>query len=403
MRRADVVKAVPFGGHVGCSTPRMTMHRPLSSSFMLGALAAVAALSLPACATNSSGSGTCSGDFGASAEARRIESFLRAAAEFHAAAIDAEVDLRTTCRDMGVALGMDDAEIFAGASSREGTVGLRAACANVETRIDLELAVIRAAAAVSVTLDVRAPRCDVSVDAYASCVAECEAILDPGSVDVVCEGGELRGTCAAQCTGSCALEVDVACAGTCEGICDGTCSAHDADGQCAGACEGTCHGECVVSSTASCAGECRGSCSVELTEPYCTGDLRAPMASIDCSADCDARVAARVACEPGDVNLAIAGATSADARARADRLVAAFAAGARSALELRARASILASSGSVLVATASSVPSDAVAISAGAFACATAAALDVAAAASSLVVSVDVSVHVSGTIHASAD
>lgn len=378
-----------------------TIHRGLS---LLLTGAPLLALALSSC-TNGGASGNvaCTGDFGSSVEARRLESFLRATGDFHAAAIDTEADLRATCRDMGVALGMSDAEIFAGGVSPDGSEGLRAACASVEARIHSELAAIRASGTVAVTLEARAPRCDVSVDAYASCVAECDANIDAGSVELVCEGGELRGTCDAQCTGSCAVDVAVACSGRCEGICDGECSVRGADGDCAGTCDGVCHGQCVVSTTGSCAGECRGTCSVRFTEPRCTGTIRAPMASVECAADCDARVAAMVTCTPGEVHLAVEGALTSDVRARADRLVTAFEVGASGILELRARAAILWSSGSVLVSTAAGVPGAVVTVGASAFVCATAAAVDTATAAGSLAVSVDVSVHVSGTVSGSAD
>ncbi len=344
----------------------------------------------------------CTSDFGATAEAVRLESFLRAAGEFHGAALDAEADLRTSCHDMGIALGMSDAEIFVGATSHEGTVGLRAACTNVKTRIDGELTAIRAAGAIQVTLDVRPPHCDVSVNAYASCAAECDARVDPGTVEIMCRGGEIRGACDATCSGECAVNVDVACSGRCEGRCEGTCAARDADGACNGACAGTCHGQCVVSSSAACMAECRGTCSVRFREPRCTGDVQAPMVMASCAADCDARVAAMATCTHGEVHLAVVGTLDTTLRARADRLIAAFAVGASGMYELRARAAILSTSGSVLVSTASSVPADASAIGAVAVACATASAAQVADAASSLSVSVDVSVSVSGSISGSA-
>lgn len=379
------------------------MTRPLTPSIVGLAGALLVALAVPSCTpSDHSGPVACTGDFGASADARKLESFLLAAREFHAAAFDAEVDLRTTCRDMGVALGMSDDEIFADASSREGSVGLRAACTHVEARIDAELAAIRASSSLVVTLDARTPRCDVSVDAYASCVAECEATLDPGSIQVMCERGELRGTCNATCTGRCAIAVDAVCAGTCEGRCEGTCSARGPDGDCAGSCGGACHGQCVVSASATCAGECRGECSVRFVEPRCTGDVTAPMARADCDADCDARAAAMVMCTPGELHLAVDGTASADLRARADRLIHAYEVGGAGILELRERAAVLTRSGAVLVATAGGVPDAAASISASAVICASAAVLDVASAASSLSVSVDVSVHVSGTLSASA-
>lgn len=363
------------------------------------------ALALPACLNDTghtSDNLLCSGDFGSTAQAQRIESFLRASADFHAAAIDVETDLGTTCHDMGVALGMSDADLYAGGTATTGSARVRVACTNVEARVQSELTAIRAGGTLTVAIEARPPHCDVSIDAYASCAAECDASVDPGSVEITCQGGEIRGQCDASCTGECATNVDVVCAGRCEGSCDGTCSASATDGSCAGSCDGACHGQCVVQSSASCTAECRGSCSVRFREPRCTGDVQAPSVMASCAADCDARVAAMATCTPGEVHLTITGTLDAALRARADRVVAAFEAGASGIYELRSRAAILATSGSILVSTASTVPDDAASLGAGAFACATASAARTAEAASSLSVSVDVSVHVSGTIRGSA-
>jgi hypothetical protein len=373
------------------------------------ALLAVPALLLPLTLSSCMNSGratselACDDDFGATVEARRLESFLRASADLHDGALATETDLLTTCRAMGVDLGMTDAEIFAGGSSGEGSASVRTACTNVDARIRADLDAVRAGASVLIELDVTPPRCEVSVEAYASCVAECDVDLDPGSVELTCEGGELRGRCDAECTGSCAVDVDGACAGTCEGSCEGDCSVRADDESCAGACAGTCHGRCVVRAEASCTGECRGDCSVSFVEPTCTGDVRAPMASAHCQADCDARVAADVACTPGSTHLRITGLASADAMARAERLRVAFETGAASVSLLRARAELLLGSATVFVSTASDAPGDAAALGAAAVGCAAASAVEVADAALSLRVSVSVTVMVSGTISAAAE
>ena len=39
-----------------------------------------------------------------------------------------------------------------------------------------------------------------TIDAMASCVAECDASVEPGSVEVQCEKGKLSGTCEAECS-----------------------------------------------------------------------------------------------------------------------------------------------------------------------------------------------------------
>jgi modification target Cys-rich repeat protein len=363
------------------------------------------ALALSSCSNGASSASSleCDGDFGTSLEARRLELFLRSSADLFDAARATEIDLLRTCRAMGTELGMTDAEIFAGGSSRDGTAGVETACTNVDAQIHTDLVTVTAGATVLVELQSTPPRCDVFVSAYADCVADCDVAVDPGSVELTCEGGELRGQCDAECTGTCAVEVDAACSGTCEGYCEGNCSARASDGSCAGSCVGTCHGQCIVESAASCTGECRGSCSVAFREPRCTGDVRAPMASASCQADCDARVAADVMCTPGETHLVITGLASADAMARAEHLRAAFEVGAASMFELRARTALIVDSGAAFVAAAPHAADDASSLTNAAIGCAVAAAVDAADAAASLRVSVSVTVMVSGTISGAAD
>lgn len=371
----------------------------------LGTAAIAIALTLPSCNDGSRSTIShleCNGDFGTSVEARRLESFVGASAAFYDGVIATETDLLATCHAMGVELGMSDAEIFEGGIGSLGRERLRYACTNVDARIRAELTEITAGSTVFVDLQSTPPRCDVSVDAYASCVAACDVTVDPGSVEVMCDGGELRGECTAECTGSCAASVDAACSGTCEGYCEGSCTARSEDGSCAGACDGTCHGQCVVDTSVHCAGECRGACSVAFRAPRCTGDLRAPMATATCQADCDARIAAEVMCTPGETHLVITGSIGTDAIARADRLRAAFEVGAASMFALHTHASIIAGASVVLVSTAANAASDASSLGAAAVGCAAAAAVDVANAAASLEVSVSVSVMVSGTISGTA-
>lgn len=341
----------------------------------------------------------CAPDFGTGAEARHLHGFLHATSELHAAAMDTDADLAAACGSMGFALGMTDAEIRAGASGREAT---RVTCQNVLTRIDAESRALRADGALTLTFGVVPPRCDVSVQAYASCIAECDAMLDPGSIDVRCEGGELRGTCDATCTGSCAVVVDATCNGRCEGACEGVCAVMAADGSCDGMCVGSCRGSCVVETAATCTGECRGSCSVAFREPRCTGDLRAPMASATCAVDCDARTAAMVTCAPGHVDVAVTGSASADLEARAARLTAAFEAGGAGVLEVAARARVLHASATALADASVSVAADVSTLGASATACATRAAIQAAEAVASLAVSVSVSVEISASFSATA-
>lgn len=344
----------------------------------------------------------CDRDFGTSAEARRLHAFLEATADLDAAALDIEVDLRAVCGDMGAALGMTESEIYAGAGDRAGIESIRIACDNIDARLQSELEAIRADVTLTLLLEVEPPRCDVSVDAYASCVAECEAEVDPGTIDVTCEGGEIRGTCDAMCTGSCAVDVNATCEGRCEGACDGTCSAHDEDGSCAGSCDGTCRGQCVIESEASCMGECRGGCSVEMREPRCTGEVRAPSASVACQTHCDSSITADATCTRGEVHLVVVGGIDGDLRARADRVVAAFEAGASAMLELKIRARLARASVLALIDASSGAASDALSLGANATGCATAAGAQAVDAGASLAVSVSVTFDVSATVSGSA-
>ena len=270
--------------------------------------------------TGSGGGGlssNCRGDFGAAASAQKLEAFLLATSSFLGAAAEIEGSLGSTCLDMGSELGIPEAEL------RGGTPLARSACTAVSNKIRSELQALRASASLRIAIHAEPPVCEVSIDAYGGCMAECDASFDPGEVTLQCEGGEIRGTCSAQCTGHCAVDVQgqcsgvcegtcsAGCTGTCNGRCDGTCSATGADGQCNGSCQGQCQGtcsagcqggcrgQCVVSAQAECSGECRGGCSVEWQQPRCTGTVRPPSASAECRASCDARIDAQAQCRPG--------------------------------------------------------------------------------------------------------
>ncbi len=355
-----------------------------------------AASCVPMAGTSSGGGGTCGGDLGSTQAAARIESFLVAAAEFEAAASAAERDTLAACKRMGVALGMSQAEL-----AGSGTQGMQNVCAAVNQRFQAEMQAIRSAQ-VQVTIMAQPPRCEVSVDAYARCAAECEANIQPGQVDIRCEGGEIRGYCDAQCTGSCAVNVSGSCSGRCEGACNGTCSATNADGSCAGQCNGTCQGQCVASAQASCQGECRGGCSVQYREPYCTGNIQPPQVSAHCDASCDARVDAQAHCEPGELMISTSGNTNGDLAARVARVRSAVQTGLRDLVALRVRVQRLAQSGAAVARLAPGVPGAAASLGVQAVSCATAAAAGTARAMASVNVSVNVSVQMSASVSGSA-
>ncbi len=339
----------------------------------------------------------CERDFGSTSAAAKLESFFAATVAWQNAAMSVQRDLIGACQTTGRALGMDEADL----EDTGGTDGLRSVCSKVETRLRSELAALRGASHAEIQVDSRPPHCEVSVDAYGGCMAECEGHVDPGSVDITCEGGEIRGTCDAQCTGSCAVQVDASCSGVCEGSCEGTCSARNADGSCAGTCDGTCHGSCVASAQASCSGECRGGCSVQYREPYCTGQVRRPTASARCRASCDARIEATARCTPGETHVSMSGGLDADGQARLARVQAAIRGGFSQILALRTRVERLRTAGAEIVRAAPEIPSSAAAVGINAVVCATAAAGAIADASASITVSFEVSVSVSGSMSAS--
>lgn len=214
------------------------------------------------------------------------------------------------------------------------TLGLPADASLEEIRTAIDAAFIDAGITFSMTYEPAECRADVDVAARAA--AECDVAVDPGEVEVVCEG-YCEGTCQASCTGECRLpsvdaycegtchgecRVDVtgACYGTCRGTCDGTCSIMEGT-ECAGSCDGTCTGYCDVAVEGSCTGTCHGECGVEVTEGECNaqcegsceghcegscqGEIRPPSVDADCQAQVEARVDASVECDPPQMDFGV--------------------------------------------------------------------------------------------------
>lgn len=283
----------------------------------------------------------CRGDFGASKAAVRLSSFLGATARFAHSAADLETSLLDSCKSIGGALGMD-----AGALSGS----TKTVCDAVSAKLSAELKGLRAEGNVQVNVVSTPPRCEVSMRAYADCAARCEVDVDPGKVELECEGGEISGKCSAECKGECSAQVQGVCEGRCEGscqggcsgvcqgACDGQCSATGANGECNGACKGTCRGscsagcggscegQCWVRGQASCSGECRGGCSVAYEEPRCSGEIRPPKVSAECKASCDAQLHAEASCTPGHTEVTVTGGGQVDP-AKLERVRAALRAG----------------------------------------------------------------------------
>jgi hypothetical protein len=247
----------------------------------------------------------------------KIDAFFTAAAELEAASARVESKINGAVGDLAVTVGLD-----------------RSASA-----AEVSAAVCDAFASASITMDIsyEPPECKASVDVAAKAAAECDVTVDPGSVEVQCQGS-CEGTCRASCSGecrmpsvsaycegschgSCSVDVDAQCYGTCHGTCSGTCSAEDGSGNCAGSCEGTCQGKCETNVEASCSGECHGECTVTADpggcngrcegtcqghcEGSCTGSVEPPSVDAECQAQVEAKVEASVECEPPSLDFGV--------------------------------------------------------------------------------------------------
>lgn len=360
----------------------------------------------------------CRGDFGANASARKLEAFLTATNTFVTTANELEGELYEACGRMGRDLEIPEAEM-----QPTGQVPrVKAACERVAQQIQADMQAIGASGAgIRVDVEATPPVCEVRVDGYARCAGECDASFDPGEAHIECEGGELRGSCTAECRGSCSVQASGSCSGSCEGtcsggcsgscqgVCEGTCATRGADGQCNGRCEGTCRGtctagcsgscegQCVAEVTGSCQGECRGGCSVEFQEPRCTGTVRPPRVEAECQASCDARLEAEAECRPGQARVNIAGGLSPEAEAKAARLRAAFEHGYGSILAAAKKLERLGRAGRAMIQIGGEVPGAVASLGLAAGACATQAVALLPQATAKVTVSVEVSASLSAS------
>lgn len=264
-------------------------------------------------------------EFGIDASvAGTVQAGVRAAVELKGFAGELDAKLVTACGNLARDLGKDG-KFESGGQACKAAMD---AIAEIKGKLG---------ASAKITLEFEPPRCRASLDAMADCVAECDASVEPGKVDVQCEPGKLSGTCEAQCSGRCDLSAAAKCEGTCEGscsasfsgscggLCKGTCDGKKSDGaSCAGKCvgscsalaEGTCGGQCdgscEMKAAGQCNGTCTGSCSTEMKAPSCEGEIEPPKASAECNAACETHVQAEVKCEPARVALVVQG--SADAQ-----------------------------------------------------------------------------------------
>ena len=360
-------------------------------------------------------SSQCSADFGATQAATKLEAFLLATSKFIGSAADVERSVIDTCKDMGETLGIPAAEM----NPSGNTPPVRAACDPVSAKIQSEIQHLRVSAQLQVVVAARPPVCEVSVDAYAGCMAECDVEVEPGQVDLQCEGGELRGQCSAECSGRCAVRASgscqgscegtcsAGCQGTCNGVCHGTCSAQGPNGECQGRCDGECQGsceggctgqcqgQCVAEVSGGCEGECRGGCSVEFQEPRCTGVVEPPRANVDCEAACDARFEAEANCRPGELYVDVQGSITDEGRV--GRLRNAVQSGLPALMAFNAKLDRMAQAGGEVGRRVADLPGAVRTLGLQAAACATEAAAAIPRAAASVSVSIEVTASVSAS------
>jgi len=360
---------------------------------------------------------SCSGDFGTSGAAAKLEAFLLATSTFVGTAAQLESSLKDTCLQMGAELGIPESEMAASGN----TPAVKAACDAVSAKLRSEMNDLRASANLRIAVVSTPPVCEVRVDAYAECAGSCDATYTPGSAQIQCEGGEIRGGCSAQCEGSCSVEASGTCSGSCEGTCsasctgvcqgtcEGTCRTRAADGSCNGACQGTCSGtcsagctgscsgQCVVRAQASCSGECRGGCSVAMTEPRCTGTVTPPRIEAECQASCDARMNAQAECTPGSVEVTVTGNVASNLEERVNHLKAALKMGLGNILAIKLKLERLAGAANAMGRTARDLPGAVGTLGLSAASCVSNAATALVPATGSITVSVEVSASVSGS------
>lgn len=257
-----------------------------------------------------------------------VDAFFGAVVDFKGAAAGLNADVRAKLDAIALSVGLEPG---AAAADIKGALQAKLA-ANVDGGIKVNF---------------QPPKCSASLEVTANAAASCDASLDPGSVEVSCEGsctidasmqaecaanGELKCTgtppglqCEGSCTGECQLEVGATCEGTCKGTCEGECSVKDASGNCAGACDGECKGTCEMKAGGSCSGKCEGSC--EWTPPSgecdaqfeakceakadaniqckgsCEGKATPPSVSAECQATVEAKANANAQCTPPELDI----------------------------------------------------------------------------------------------------
>lgn len=272
--------------------------------------------------------------------------FVKTAANLNGAAKASLTDVTQACRSIALDLGAtatDQSGIETSSKTEEGVAD--GWCTLAASKIQAALA------SSTTTIKYDPPRCEASVNAKASCNAECtgSASCDVKAKPPVCTGGEMvveckgqckvkpaqvsikcTGKCTGKCSGRCSASV-TAPSVTCDGTCQGNCSAGgtaggtgiQADGSCRGLCEGTCTarpGSAALACEGECSGTCDAACDVNATggSVRCTGECTAESTPISCEggtltggcdveakcdASCKASVDATAKCEPPSLDI----------------------------------------------------------------------------------------------------
>jgi hypothetical protein len=246
-----------------------------------------------------------------SAEATaKFKGLLEAVYSLDKLSVEMEANLIASCGELGTAIGMPEAETKAEAKGGEGA---KKVCEAVAAKVG---GILKASAEAKLSLEVGEPSCKVDIKAMNDCLASCGAVIDPGSVEASCKGGEISGKCSGECKGKCTASAGAnctgKCGGNCKGKCDGKATEGEAGGKCAGKCEGECSATCEMEAGAKCEGSCSGGCSVEMEAPSCSGTYEPPSVDASCQMNCTAKTAADVKCDPPSVNIKVEGKASAD-------------------------------------------------------------------------------------------
>lgn len=270
----------------------------------------------------------------------QIKAFLDASAQLKDATAKMEIGLVESCGMLGKDLGMKEEELKA--EPKGDGKAAEKVCTAVAGKVK---AMVDATAKGKITLTITEPKCFSDIDLMMKCFDECGSPIKGGQLEVSCKGGEISGSCEAQCKGSCTVDAGAQCAGSCKGSCSGKCEANftgtcggkcdgkcdgkaskgaeckgvcegkcdaKAEGQCGGTCEGSCSANCEIKAAAKCEGSCSGGCSVDLKAPSCSGKFEPPEVSVDCQVSCAAKAAANIKCSPPELKVAFSGAATVD-------------------------------------------------------------------------------------------